>query len=141
MACFLWLIVYLYSKIYTIKETGILSLFFFVNFDVMCCFDVYKDRLSLFVHHLITNTTEPSPCVNELRRRKSQLEDIIYQGSKAKRLLDKNAVIELLKESTELLNVDPKVAIKRCITKIYANTDKSITVNMGVHLNGCGGRI
>jgi hypothetical protein len=31
--------------------------------------------------------------------------------------------------------------IKTHITKIYAHIDGSVTVNVGVHINGCGGTL
>ncbi|NLJ15906.1 MAG: hypothetical protein GX346_02090 [Clostridiales bacterium] len=34
-----------------------------------------------------------------------------------------------------------KRIVNQHITKIYANTNGTFTVNVGVHINGCGGQI
>ena len=81
--------------------------------------------------------------VNRLRVRKSELEDIIaHKESHGGEKLDPAKVVELFHYSTEHFDEKHlKEIIKFHITKIYANIDGSSTVNVGVHLNGCGGRI
>ncbi|HCM22819.1 MAG TPA: hypothetical protein DHW78_00630 [Ruminococcaceae bacterium] len=81
--------------------------------------------------------------VSRLRVRKSELEDIIvHKESNGGKKLDPAKVVELFRYSTEHFdNEHLKEIINYHITKIYANIDGSFTVNVGVHLNGCGGRI
>lgn len=79
--------------------------------------------------------------ISRLRVRKSELEDIIARNESNKRKVDKNKIVELFRNSIENWDVDLKNIIKYHITKIYANIDGSYTVNVGVHINGCGGRI
>ncbi|MCX7714846.1 MAG: hypothetical protein N2171_03855 [Clostridia bacterium] len=76
-----------------------------------------------------------------LRVRKSELEDIIARNNSDNKKVDKNKIVELFKHSMKTWNTDLKSVIKCHITKIYANTDGSYSTNVGVHLNGCGGRI
>ena len=81
--------------------------------------------------------------VNRLRIRKSELEDIIaHKESHGEKELDPAKVVELFRYSTEHFDEEHlKEIVKFHVTKIYANIDGSFTVNIGVHLNGCGGRI
>ena len=79
--------------------------------------------------------------VNRLRVRKSELEDIIaHKESHGGKRLDPAKIVELFRYSAEHFDEEHlKEIIKFHITKIYANIDGSFTVNVGVHLNGCGG--
>lgn len=77
--------------------------------------------------------------ISRLRVRKSELEDIIARNEANKRKVDKNKIAELFRKSVESWDVDLKNIIKCHITKIYANIDGSYTVNVGVHIAGCGG--
>ncbi|MBW7572424.1 recombinase family protein [Caproiciproducens faecalis] len=81
--------------------------------------------------------------VNRLRIRKSELEDIIaHSESHRGRQLDPAKIVDLFRYSVEHFDDEHlKEIINFHITKIYANTDGSFTVNVGVHLTGCGGRI
>ena len=81
--------------------------------------------------------------IDRLRIRKSELEDIIaHAESTGGQKVDPAKIVELFRESVEKFGTeDMRETIKLYITKIYANIDGSITVNVGVHLNGCGGRI
>lgn len=81
--------------------------------------------------------------VNCLRIRKTELEDIIaHSVSHSGKKLDPAKVVELFRYSVEHFDEEHlKEIIHYHITKIYANIDGSFTVNVGVHLNGCGGRI
>lgn len=80
--------------------------------------------------------------VNRLRVRKSELEDIIaHSESHRGKQLDLAKIVELFRYSVEHFDDEHlKEIINFHITKIYANTDDSFTVNVGVHLTGCAGR-
>ena len=78
-----------------------------------------------------------------LRIRKSELEDIISYRQREKKNVDPNAIIQLFKDSINNWGNDDNLQeiLKYHITKIYAHLDGSFTVNMGVHIIGCGRRI
>ncbi len=79
--------------------------------------------------------------LDRLRIRKSELEDIIQQRSSEHPEVDPAAIVKLLQDSVD--NWDdaalPQI-VRQHVTKIYAHADGSYTVNVGVHLSGCGGR-
>lgn len=77
----------------------------------------------------------------KLRVRKSELEDIIARNESNVTKVDKSKIIELFKSSIENWDEQLKEIIKYHITKIYAHIDGSFTVNVGVHITYCGGRI
>ncbi len=80
--------------------------------------------------------------MDRLRVRKSELEDIILRVESQKPKVDPAAIVKLFEESIEALEgADLNRVIKYHVAKIYAHVDGSFTVNLGVHLNGCGGRI
>lgn len=79
--------------------------------------------------------------VDRLRIRKSELKDIVARRSLTNAPVKKDRIVKFLNYALSLIEQDPKQAVKHLITKIYANTDGSFTVNVGVHLNSCGGRI
>lgn len=79
--------------------------------------------------------------VDRLRVRKSEIEDIIGHSENKRKKISKEKLVELMKNSAELVDVDLKTVVKNHITKIYAHADGSFTVNIGVHLNDCGGQI
>jgi site-specific DNA recombinase len=80
--------------------------------------------------------------MDRLRIRKSELEDIIARAGSQRPKVDPAKIVKLFQESIEALEGDNlNRVIKEHITKIYAHVDGSCTVNLGVHLNGCGGRI
>jgi len=83
--------------------------------------------------------TELKDEISRLQIRKSELEDIIARNESNRKKVDKNKIIELFRHSIENWDVDLKNIIKYHITKIYANIDGSYTVNVGVHIAGCGG--
>lgn len=80
--------------------------------------------------------------LDRLRVRKSELEDIIARRSADRPEVDPAAIVELLQESVDQWNEEnlPQI-IRQHITKIYAHADGTYSVNVGVHLSGCGGRI
>nr|WP_319489030.1 hypothetical protein [uncultured Caproiciproducens sp.] len=81
--------------------------------------------------------------VSRLRVRKSELEDIIaHSASSCGAKPDPAKIIDIFCYSAEHFNDEHlKEIINFHITKIYANIDGSFTVNIGVHLDGCGGQI
>lgn len=79
--------------------------------------------------------------LDRLRIRKSELEDIITHNEQTAQKLSKDKVLKMLQGAVENCGKDDKSMIKQMITKIYAHADGSATVNIGVHINGCGGRI
>lgn len=77
-----------------------------------------------------------------LRVRKSELEDIIARNTVARRTLKPEAIVKLFHDSIEAWNNDNlQNIIRQHITKIYAHTDGTYSVNVGVHIAGCGDRI
>ncbi|MCD8189787.1 MAG: recombinase family protein [Clostridiales bacterium] len=80
--------------------------------------------------------------VDRQRVRKSELEDIIRRRSADRPEVDPAAIEQLLRDSVEQWDEEhlPEI-IRQHVTKIYAHTDGTYTVNVGVHLSGCGGRI
>ncbi|MDR2902886.1 MAG: recombinase family protein [Clostridiales bacterium] len=76
-----------------------------------------------------------------LRVRKSELEDIIARNTKNTSKLDVNRLVSFFKNSAANVDENIKEAVKQHITKIYAHADGSFTVNVGVHIEYCGGQI
>ncbi len=79
--------------------------------------------------------------MDRLRVRKAELEDIIGRRTARRRPVEPKDIVRLFEESVENWDIDLPTIIKQHIGKIYAHTDGSISVNVGVHINGCGGRI
>lgn len=79
--------------------------------------------------------------LRNLRTRKSELEDIISTRQK-KDYVNAKDIIKLFEESIEEWETEniPTI-VKHHITKIYAHPDGSYDIDIGVHINGCGGRI
>ena len=78
-----------------------------------------------------------------LRLRKGELEDIIARNASNTQKLDSNKLVELFRYSAANMDEDAdiKEAIKCHVERIYAHAGGSFTVNVGVHINGCGDRI
>ena len=79
--------------------------------------------------------------IDNLRVRKSQLEDIIARREINQSKVDKKDIINMFKDDINLFGVDNRTLIKSHISKIYANGDGTFSITVGVHINGCGGRI
>ena len=84
--------------------------------------------------------------IDRLKVRKSELEDIIAKAESDRPTIDPAAVEAMLKEDAErieqtLTQQELAAVIKQYVTKIYAHMDGSCTVNVGVHIASCGGRI
>ena len=68
------------------------------------------------------------------------MQDIIAAGSQNKKV-DTQAIVRLFQSALENWDTDIYNIVKQHVTKIYAHADGTFTVNIGVHMNGCGGRI
>lgn len=79
--------------------------------------------------------------IGNLRVRKSQLEDIIARREINPSKVDTKDIINMFKDHINLFGVDNRTLVKSHISKIYANSDGTFSVCVGVHINGCGGRI
>lgn len=78
--------------------------------------------------------------MDHLRVRKSELEDIMARAQADRPEVNPQDIIRLFEESLESAETsEMKRAIQYHITKIYAHADGTCSVNVGVHLNGCGG--
>ena len=78
--------------------------------------------------------------IDRLRVRKGELEDIIGRRTASRRPVDPQDIVRIFQDAIENWDTDLPTIIKQHVAKIYANTDGSFSVNVGVHLNGCGGR-
>lgn len=80
--------------------------------------------------------------IGRLRVRKAELEDIITQRESEHPTIDAAALAAMLRESAGALDADhmPEL-IRKYVQKIYASPDGSYSVEVGVHLNGCGGPV
>lgn len=73
----------------------------------------------------------------KLRVRKSELEDIISRsGNKAP--VEPSSIIAMFQHAVDSWDTDLK-SILQSLIKIYAHADGSFDINIGVHINGCGG--
>lgn len=79
--------------------------------------------------------------MDKLRGRKGELEDIIGRRTARRKKVDPKDIVRLFEDAVENWDIDLPKIIKQHVGKIYAHTDGSCSVNVGVHLNGCGGRI
>lgn len=79
--------------------------------------------------------------MDRLRVRKEELEDIIGRRTARRKAVDPKDIVRLFEDAVENWDTDLLTIIKQHVGKIYAHTDGSCSVNVGVHLNGCGGRI
>jgi hypothetical protein len=79
--------------------------------------------------------------VSRLRTRRNELQNIITAKSGNQCSVSREAIIELFKRGASQLDVNPRAAIETLVNKIYAETDGSFTVNVGVHFTGSPGRI
>ena len=76
--------------------------------------------------------------VDKLRVRKSELDDIIGRRTARRTPVDPQDIVDVFEESSEKLDTDIQAVIKQHITKIYAHTDGEYSINVGVHIIGCG---
>lgn len=77
--------------------------------------------------------------IENLRHKKSELEEIITATERDNGNVDVKVVKDYLASMTEdLKNNDIKSLINKCVHKIYANTDGTFTVDIGVLIGSCG---
>ncbi len=81
--------------------------------------------------------------IDRLRNRKAELEDIIQaRETNGGKKIDPAAIETMFRESAEEWAPDRmKEILRRYVQKIYADPDGSYTVEIGVHISGCGGWI
>jgi len=80
--------------------------------------------------------------IGRLRVRKSELEKIIAARESEHPTVDADALAEMLRESAADLDAErmPEL-IRKFVQKIYASPNGSYSVEVGVHLDGCGGPV
>ena len=76
--------------------------------------------------------------MDALRVRKSELEDIIERRSASKKEIESADIVRIFKSALDTWDANLPDIIKQHI-KIYAHTNGTYSVNVGVHLDGCGG--
>lgn len=114
--------------------------------------DLSKEKKELSdINRKITNGVNYIVCGHEfpelqdeldrLRVRKSELEDIIGRKENDHRKVDPAKIVSLFENSVANWDTNLKEIVKQHVTKIYAHADGTVTVNVGVHINGCGGWI
>ena len=74
--------------------------------------------------------------MDKLRVRKSELEDIIGRRTARRQPVDPKSIVQIYEESLENWDTNLPEIVKQHVTKIYAHTDGSVSVNVGVHING-----
>ena len=77
--------------------------------------------------------------LDRLRVRKGELEDIIGRRQARRRAVDPQDIVKIFRQSTENWDTDLPKILREHIEKIYACTDGTFSINVGVHLTGCGG--
>ena len=76
--------------------------------------------------------------MDRLRSRKGELEDIIDRRTANRAQVDPQNIVQIFQDALDNWDTDLPTIIKQHITKIYAHINGSISVNIGVHLSGCG---
>lgn len=80
--------------------------------------------------------------IGRLRIRKAELQDVIAHKSAGGKKADPGKISALFRDALEHWDDEHiKNIVQTFVTKIYAHADGSVTVHVGVHLNGCGGWI
>lgn len=84
--------------------------------------------------------------MDRLKLRKSELVDIIARKSSSRPYMDPADIERMLKEDAwriDQITDQAELAklVRQYVTKIYAHANGSCTVNIGVHMTGCGDRI
>ena len=86
------------------------------------------------------NIPELSAEIDNLRLRKAELTDIINAANLSSKEVDPAAIEKMFINAAANLDnaANLKTLINAFVTKIYANPDGSVTVQIGVHMNYCG---
>lgn len=80
--------------------------------------------------------------MDRLQLRKSELEDIIKRSETKHTPVDPAAIVKLFQGAVDTWSPETlPTIIRQHVTNIYAHTDGSFSVNVGVHIAGCGGEI
>ena len=79
--------------------------------------------------------------MDKLRVRKRELEEIIARRTASAKKVDPADIVKVYNYALDHWDDDIKTIVKEHITKIYAHADGSYSINVGVHITGCGGRI
>jgi site-specific DNA recombinase len=77
--------------------------------------------------------------MDRLRVRKRELEEIIARRTASKKAVNPADIIKVFNYALDHWDDDLPTIVREHITKIYAHTDGSYSVNVGVHISGCGG--
>ena len=77
--------------------------------------------------------------LSRLRVRRDELQDVIAISQRENPTVTADQIRAIFAGAlADLDNDNPRSAIQTCVQKIYANTDGSFSVDIGVHTNGCG---
>ena len=77
--------------------------------------------------------------LSRLRVRRDELHDILALAERENPTVTSEQIKAIFTAALEDLdNGNARSAIQTCVQKIYANTDGSFSVDIGVHTNGCG---
>lgn len=76
--------------------------------------------------------------LDRLRVRRDELQGIIQRAAANQSKVSPESIVALFRSAAEHISDDPRRVIKQFVTKIYAHIDGSFTVNIGVHMDGCG---
>lgn len=79
--------------------------------------------------------------MDAMRIRKSELEDIIARRTANTVKVDPADIVAVFNYALDHWDDDLPGIIRQHISKIYAHADGSYSINIGVHISGCGGRI
>lgn len=79
--------------------------------------------------------------MDKLRVRKRELEDIIGRRTASEREVDPADIVAVYNYALKHWDDDLQTIIRQHITRIYAHANGDYSVNVGVHIAGCGGRI
>lgn len=80
--------------------------------------------------------------IGRLRVRKAELQDIIAHKASNERKANPDEISAMFRDALEHWDdAHIKNIIQTFVEKIYAHGDGSVTVHVGVHISGCGGRI
>lgn len=77
--------------------------------------------------------------MDKLRVRKRELEEIIARRTASVREVDPADIVRIYNYALDHWDDDFPTIVREHVTKIYAHADGSYSVNVGVHITGCGG--
>ena len=77
--------------------------------------------------------------IDRLRTRKSELEDTIAHKENGGKKINPDSIVGRFNRALDCWDSNLKRIIQEFVAKIYANSDGSFTVEVGVHIDGAGG--